>query len=250
MQIYLETSSLKGANNVPKLPGFDYVAKNWALARMLKALLLARFLSVLSLKEQMITSVRKTLKTMVWSRQNRWVSCEICHENNHKSGRFLPTAFWRSLPWNFPPNSRQIGRFFHEFLPKNPAKFDFSLRDLSEALNLKAWNHWLISASTGVIENPFCKNSIYYPVTSVYSISGVVISRSRSEYKGVYLYIESIITKFWLKESWIIISRITFRGTRRRILTFLSQLETDETVDGILTLWPNKSTFFIAEHHG
>ena len=65
MQIYLETSSLKGANNVPKLPGFDYVAKNWALARMLKALLLARFLSVLSLKEQMITSVRKTLKTMV-----------------------------------------------------------------------------------------------------------------------------------------------------------------------------------------
>ena len=25
-------------NNVPKLPGVDYVAKNWALAMMLKAL--------------------------------------------------------------------------------------------------------------------------------------------------------------------------------------------------------------------
>ena len=30
--------SLKRANNVPKLPGVDYVAKNWALAMILKAL--------------------------------------------------------------------------------------------------------------------------------------------------------------------------------------------------------------------
>ena len=35
LQIYLETLSLKCANNVPKLPGVDYVAKNWALAMML-----------------------------------------------------------------------------------------------------------------------------------------------------------------------------------------------------------------------
>ena len=34
LQIYLETSSLKRANNVPKLPGVNYVAKNWALAMM------------------------------------------------------------------------------------------------------------------------------------------------------------------------------------------------------------------------
>ena len=36
--IYLETLSLKRANNVPKLPVVDYVAKNWVLAMMLKAL--------------------------------------------------------------------------------------------------------------------------------------------------------------------------------------------------------------------
>ena len=30
--------------------------------------------------------------------------------------------------------SHKIGRFFREFLPKNPAKFDFFARDLSEAL--------------------------------------------------------------------------------------------------------------------
>ena len=61
VQIYLETSSLKRANNVLKLPGVDYVAKTWAQAMMLKALPLVHFLSVLLLKEQMITSVKKTL---------------------------------------------------------------------------------------------------------------------------------------------------------------------------------------------
>ena len=65
-QIYVKTLSLKCANNVLKLlPGVDYVVKNWALAMMLKALPLVHFWSVLLLKEQMMTSVRKTLKTLV-----------------------------------------------------------------------------------------------------------------------------------------------------------------------------------------
>ena len=33
-----------------------------------------------------------------------------------------------------PENSREISRFFHEFVPKNPAKSDFFFRNLSEAL--------------------------------------------------------------------------------------------------------------------
>ena len=65
-QIYVKTSSLKCANNVLKLlPGVDYVVKNWALAMMLKALPMVHFWSALLLKEQMMTSVRKTLKTPV-----------------------------------------------------------------------------------------------------------------------------------------------------------------------------------------
>ena len=64
LQIYLGTSSLKHAN-VPKLPGVDYVAKKWALAMMLKALPLVHFWSILLLKEQMMTCVRKTLKRLV-----------------------------------------------------------------------------------------------------------------------------------------------------------------------------------------
>ena len=103
----------------------DYVAKNWALAMMLKALLLDHFWSVLLLKEQMMTSVRKTLKTLVSSAHNRSISSEICPENKQKLGRFLPIAFQRSLTRKFRPNSREIGRFFREFVAKNSVKFDF-----------------------------------------------------------------------------------------------------------------------------
>ena len=51
-QIYLRTSSLKHANHIPNLPGVDCVAKNWALAMMLKALPLVHFWGLLLLKEQ------------------------------------------------------------------------------------------------------------------------------------------------------------------------------------------------------
>ena len=34
-----------------------------------------------------------------------------------------------------PEKSREIGRFFHNFVPKNPAKFDFFFCDLLEALS-------------------------------------------------------------------------------------------------------------------
>ena len=101
LQIYLDTSSLKRANNITKLPGVDYVAKNWALAMMLKALPLVRFSSVLLLKEQMMTSVRKTFKTLVWSAQNRSISDKI----NFPSKITTKSAFfteWFSV--KFAPN--------------------------------------------------------------------------------------------------------------------------------------------------
>jgi len=60
------------------------------------------------------------------SAQNQSLSSEI--------GRYLPIVFQRNWPRKFPRNSREIGRFFREFVPKNPAKFDFFFRDLPEAL--------------------------------------------------------------------------------------------------------------------
>ena len=99
-----ETLSLKHANNVPKLHGVDCVAKNWALAMMLKALPMVHFWSMLLMKEQMMTSVRKTLKMLVWSAQNGSISSEICPQNNHKIGCVLPIVSRRSLPPKFPWN--------------------------------------------------------------------------------------------------------------------------------------------------
>ena len=73
----------------PKSTGIDYVAKNcMALALMLKALPLVHFWSVLLLKEQMMTSVKKMLKTSVWLAQSRLISREICSENSHKISHF------------------------------------------------------------------------------------------------------------------------------------------------------------------
>ena len=44
LQIYLETLSPQCTNNVLKLPGVNYVAKNWAIIMMLKALPLAHLI--------------------------------------------------------------------------------------------------------------------------------------------------------------------------------------------------------------
>ena len=49
-KIYLESLSPQWANNVPKLPGINYVAKNWAQVMMLQALPLAHFSSTLWIK--------------------------------------------------------------------------------------------------------------------------------------------------------------------------------------------------------
>ena len=136
LQIYLRTSSLKRANNIlklsPKLPGVDYVAKNWALAMMLKALPLVHFWSILLLKEQMMTSVRKTLK--LWSDQHKsnWFLAKFALKITTKSAIFYRLLFGEVCP----ENSHEISWFFCEFVPKNPAKFDFFFRNLSEALSI------------------------------------------------------------------------------------------------------------------
>ena len=109
LQIYLETSSPQCANNVSKLPGVNYVAKNWALVMMLKALPLAHFSSALLL-EYFRLSLLKTLHTLVKSAQNQSISTEICPENSHEIGCFsvklaakISAKFVSQLkiPWNF-----------------------------------------------------------------------------------------------------------------------------------------------------
>ena len=82
------TETCKQRSETLKLPGVDYVAKNWALAMMLKALPLVQLWSVLLLKEQMMTSIRKTLQTLVWSVQNQSISNEVFPKITAKSAFF------------------------------------------------------------------------------------------------------------------------------------------------------------------
>ena len=115
LQIYLETLSPQCTNNVLKLPGVNYVAKNWALIMMLKALPLAHFLSALLL-EYVRLSLLKALNTLVKLVQNQSISSKIGPENSHEIGCFYWLVFsdvsrknfceiclWKSceilLPW-------------------------------------------------------------------------------------------------------------------------------------------------------
>ena len=65
---------------------------------MLKALPLVHFWSILLLKEQMMTSVRKTLKMLVWSAQNRSIFSKFCPKNNQKIRRFFNNCFVAKFP--------------------------------------------------------------------------------------------------------------------------------------------------------
>ena len=95
LQIYLGTSSLKRANNLPKLPGVDYVAKNCALAMMLKALPLAHFWSALLLKEQK--------RSKCWSDQRKF-RVKFALKITTKSAVFYRLLFSEV----YPENSRLI----------------------------------------------------------------------------------------------------------------------------------------------
>ena len=129
-QIYLETSSLKRANNVPKLPGVDCVVKSWALAMMLKALALVYFWSVLWLKEQMMTSVRKMLKMLVWSAQNQSISSEFSLKITTKWA-----VFYRLLFGEVCPEIPVKLAYFSANLSLKSREIWLFVRDLSEALH-------------------------------------------------------------------------------------------------------------------
>ena len=103
---------------------------------MLKALPLVHFWSVLLLKEQMMTSVRKTLKTLVWSTQNRSISSDVFPENNHKIRRFFTDCFPTKFVLKIPAKFREIGRFSAILSLKIPRNLTFFSRNLSEALSL------------------------------------------------------------------------------------------------------------------
>ena len=96
--------------------GTSHDVKGFAIGSFLKRIVV----------ERALTSVRKTLKTLVCWAQNRSISSEICPETNHKIRRF----FYRLLSGQVcHENSREIpaksANFFAIFSQKIPRNLSF-----------------------------------------------------------------------------------------------------------------------------
>ena len=99
---------------------FFYLFLLCSIRLLVKYAFILRYEAWVNLSECLVS-----LKTFLKSAQNQSVSNEICSGSSHEIGCSLPIVFQRNWPWKFPRNSREIGRFFREFAPENPAKFDF-----------------------------------------------------------------------------------------------------------------------------
>ena len=102
---------IETCNQCPETTRRDYVAKNWALAMMLKALPLVHFWSVLLLKEQMMTSVRKTLN----QRKTHRFLAKFALKITTKSAVIYRSLFGKVCP----ENSREIHGKSADFSAKN-----------------------------------------------------------------------------------------------------------------------------------
>ena len=90
------------------------VAKNWALTIMLIALAFAHCSSELLFKEQIIIPVKKMLNNA------GHIDAKLIEIQGNRL--FFIDCFLAKFPSEI---SREIGRFFREFAPENPSKFDF-----------------------------------------------------------------------------------------------------------------------------
>ena len=134
----------------------------------IKGFAIGSFLERLLLKEQMMISVRKMSKMLVWSAQNRFLA-KFTLKITTKSAVFYRLLFGKVCP----ENSREISQFFREFIGKNPAKFDFFFRDLSEALNTSYGHCHSFSVIVRVLRCFYtqCKNRFCRPVLSASEVN-------------------------------------------------------------------------------
>ena len=97
-----------------------------------------------------------SLKTFLKQRKTNRFPAKFAWEALTKSAVLYRLFFQRHWPRKFPRNSREIGRFFREFVPENPAKFDFFSRDLPEAsvkgTSSVRYGSWGITDTTGKCE--------------------------------------------------------------------------------------------------
>ena len=84
-----------------------------------KGFAIGSFLECIVVERAMMSSVRKTLKTLVWSAQNRLISCEICPENNHKIRRLFTHCFPAKFTLKIPTKSTDFSAILSPKILRN-----------------------------------------------------------------------------------------------------------------------------------
>ena len=166
LQIYLRTSWLKRANKVPKLPGVDYVVKNWALAIMLKALpLVPGFISgaYCCWKSKWWPLLEKRLKRWSDQRKTDWFLAKFALKITTKWAVFYRLLFGEVCP----ENSREIPAKSADFSANLSLKIPRNLT-FSSATNQTSWyyNRWLLSWVNLIIFDDLLKNLTWFPTQS------------------------------------------------------------------------------------
>ena len=84
----LETLSLKHVNNIPETTRHRLYCEKLGTSYVVAGFAICSFLEHIVVKEQMMTSLRKMLKMLVWSAQNQLITSEICLKISTKSAIF------------------------------------------------------------------------------------------------------------------------------------------------------------------
>ena len=101
-QIHLETASLKHANNVPKLPGVDYVAKKLGTSHDVKGFAIGSFLERIVVERANDDLCLKNVENAGLISQS--IASEFSLKITTKLAIFYQLLFRRSLSRKFPGN--------------------------------------------------------------------------------------------------------------------------------------------------
>ena len=130
-----------------------------------------------------MSSVRKTLKTLVWSVQNRSISCKICPENNHKIRRLFTDCFPAKVAQKIPAKSADFSAILSLKIPRNLTFFSANYQ--KPCLNTSIEQHWFINTHQG-----FYKPSSISPLNTslphpTHSVSLGMVSHKCNNYSEI-----------------------------------------------------------------
>ena len=126
-------NSVEILSNTCLYSNFETCLSYWGTSHDVKGFAIGSFLEriVVESAKLMMTSVRKTLKTLLWSVQNRSILSEFCPKNSQKIRHFLTNCFLAKFPPKIPTKFQQNWLIFFAILSlKIPQNLTFFPRPI------------------------------------------------------------------------------------------------------------------------